>query len=74
MTIKVKSDGAVHEGKDAAAVVTAMKNSSPFNRGMSVMEYLPKVREWSGEQGIDVTSPEAFLDSLNRLGLIQILN
>jgi hypothetical protein len=74
MTIKVLSDGAVLEGKNATEVITAMKNSSPFNRSMSLTEYLPKVREWSGETSIDVSSPDAFLESLRRLGLIEVLN
>lgn len=72
MRIKVKGDGAEYDGKDALEVVTAMKNSSPFNRQMSLTDYMPKVREWSGEERVQITSPLEFLQSLNTLGYIVI--
>ncbi len=72
MRIKILSDGKEHEGKDAREVVAAMKNSSPFNRELAVEAYMPKVKEWSGETTIDTSSPEAFLESLKRLGMIEI--
>ena len=74
MRIKVVSDESEHEGADARGIVTSMKNSSPMNRSMSVEEYMPKVREWSGETSIQTTSAEVFLQSLQRIGLIEILD
>ena len=68
----MKSDNKVYEGKDVAAIVLAMKNSSPFNRDLSVQQYMPKVREWSGETTIQTSSAEAFIESLSRLGLVEI--
>ena len=72
MQIKVLSDDKTYEGKDAAAVLTAMKDSSPFNRALTLEQYMPKVREWSGIQKLDTTSPEAFLESLAKAGMIEI--
>lgn len=74
MKIEVVSDGSVHEGPTATAVVTSMKNSSPMNRAVSLNDYMPKVKEWSGETTIQTESAEAFLDSLVRLGLVKYVD
>lgn len=74
MRIKVVSDESEHEGSDARAVVASMKNSSPMNRNLSVEEYMPKVREWSGETSIQTASADVFLQSLQQIGLIEILD
>jgi hypothetical protein len=71
------NDGAVFEGRDALSIVEAMRVDVMTEPDSTIEIYMRKtaarVREWNGKE-IDVTSPEAFLATLEQAGMVRVMD